>query len=95
MSGAHEPTPWMVDGIGIIRTSECGVGIRLASPWIEDAWNGHAGAIANAEFIVRACNNFDSLVDALREALAVATRNEDGDFADRALDALLKAGADR
>jgi hypothetical protein len=37
----------------------------------------------------------DDLIAALREALSVATRNEDGDFADRSRAVLLKAGADR
>jgi hypothetical protein len=95
MSAAHTPTPWIAEDNGHFWQINTANGLVADLVESTHMFDGTDAGEANAEFIVRACNSFDSLVDALRETLAVATRNEDGDFADRARDALLKAGADR
>jgi hypothetical protein len=68
---AHTPTPWRVGHEGCIEGTQGDFSqgdlsfIPLASPWQEDAWDGHPQAVANARFIVRAVNSHDELVAAL------------------------------
>lgn len=72
---AHAKTPWRVDEDGMLREDEdigYGEGIALATPWREGAWDGNPAAIANAEFIVRAVNAHEDLVEALRRVTATA-----------------------
>jgi hypothetical protein len=56
----HTPTPWRVAEDGAIRAN--------CNEWIADTY--HPRRITNAKFIVRAVNNFDDLVAALKEAIA-------------------------
>src|SRR5690606_35641585 len=44
------------------------VGIKIATPWIEGAWDHDDEAKANAAYIVTACNAYPSLLNGLREA---------------------------
>lgn len=44
------------------------IGIKIATPWIEGAWDGDEEANANAAFIVRACNSHYELLEALEKA---------------------------
>lgn len=52
--------------------------------------NGSHSHQENAAFIVRAANHHEDLVASLEETLAVAVRNETGEFADRAQSLLQK-----
>jgi hypothetical protein len=63
----HTPTPWKVQHDGCIMGPS--FFIKIASPWIEEAWTGDAEARANAAFIVQAVNSFDAMKKAL-EAFA-------------------------
>ncbi len=71
MSGEtkHAPTPgpWHADGCKV-RATNTSIVVCLPSP---DSGVNVEQAIANAAFIVRACNSHDALVAALEKALEV------------------------
>jgi hypothetical protein len=60
MSAAHTPTPWELGGKATIRSA--------VTPRYVATLENNSERAANAAFIVRAVNNFDSLVAALKEA---------------------------
>jgi hypothetical protein len=76
---SHTPLPWAISqGFSapyygtepahyVAGPNPNAIGIKLASPWIEGAWEDDAEAKANAEFIVRACNTHYGLVEALTD----------------------------
>lgn len=80
---AHTPLPWGVSYGFSIDLNDYGkggavyvggpnpnqIGIKLATPWIEGAWDDDEEAKANAAFIVRACNAHYALVAALEAIL--------------------------
>lgn len=72
--GKHTSLPWSISHgydlsnlDGFASSYVCGpdpnsIGIKIATPWIEGAWDDDAEAKANAEFIVTACNaHYDNL----------------------------------
>lgn len=71
----HTPTPWCISYGQDQKTGEVAEyvsaegrnmhGIKLATPWVEDAWDEDPEAKANARFIVKAVNSHDELVAAL------------------------------
>ena len=77
MEAEHTPTPWSIE-----RNKERGIiwidALDAPSEGIADLYHRHGigtedfvakrDAEANAAFIVRACNSFDALVAALKEA---------------------------
>lgn len=65
-------------------------GIKLASPWVEGAWDDDAEAAANAEFIVRACNVHYELLSALK-AMVLNDKHTYRDCHKAALAAIAKA----
>jgi hypothetical protein len=69
VSAERTPGPWDVDDCGIIRYNEGNDLLVIASPWEESAWDCEPKAVANARFIVTACNAFPELVATLREML--------------------------
>jgi hypothetical protein len=60
----HTPTPWMLGGKASIKSQRRG----YATDYIATLEQGRDRA-ANAEFIVRAVNNFDDLIAALKEGI--------------------------
>ncbi len=66
----HTPTPWRITGYGIIGGIEDGSGQTVAQaqerPSRKRSEPDHE-RLANAAFIVRACNAHDALVEALVE----------------------------
>jgi hypothetical protein len=75
-NATHTPLPWALSyGFSLPRISRSAsyiapaspeiVGIKLATPWVEGAWDDDEEAAANAEFIVRACNAYYELREAL------------------------------
>jgi len=84
MSAQHTPTPWAYrpnefDDWGWIRAANGDlVAVAKASPWLtaEDFTLFREiksdPAIANAAFIVRACNSHDALVEALTKLISAA-----------------------
>ena len=68
-SAKHTPTPWKVfyaknNGQKILGVGqETGEGITNSQGWL---WGEDHEAKANAEFIVRACNSHDALVESLK-----------------------------
>ena len=65
MSAAHTPTPWVANNCAIETVAE--PSYVIGSVYEGDAVDiDSATADANAEFIVRAVNNFDGLVAALQ-----------------------------
>ena len=104
MSAKHTPLPWgishgfnLTTGAGSRADYVCGpnpdsIGIKLASPWQEGAWDDDPEANANAEFIVRACNSHYELYEALKDFVAAADRGHVSMEIDRAArDALANA----
>jgi hypothetical protein len=96
----HTPLPWSIsygfDRGGsradyVAGPNPKSIGIKLASPWIEGAWDDDAEAKANAAFIVRACNSHYALVEALVEALRHADPIECSAWAGKATRALAEA----
>lgn len=73
--------PWKADGHHV-RTSDAGIG----APYIIAKGRN---AKANARLIAAAPDLYTALI----ETLEIATRNEEGEFADRARSALAKAAA--
>jgi hypothetical protein len=71
---AHTPTPWSdIHGfLGKAGGHDCDY-LKIRSPWREESWDDDQEAADNAEFIVRAVNSHDSLVDVAEEVLASAT----------------------
>ena len=65
-NAGHDPLPWEAASDGCLRRAgqECGF-LKIASPWIESAWDGDEAALSNAAFIVRACNSHYELLEAL------------------------------
>lgn len=70
MSAGHTPLPWEAASDGCLRrATPSGMDfLRIASPWVESAWNCDETAEANAAFIVRACNSHYELLEALEKA---------------------------
>jgi hypothetical protein len=71
VAAKHTPTPWeQSDAFGATEVGTCVKAVAdnnmIASC---TGYYGRDGAIANAAFIVRACNSHDNLVDALQEAV--------------------------
>lgn len=67
---SHTPTPWALDKDGCIFAGGNRFDmLKLYTGWVEEAWLGDAEALANAEFIVRACNGHADLVAALENFL--------------------------
>lgn len=83
MTGQHTPTPWVRRGLALEAD-------KKIIAWIVERFDPKEHN-ATANFICRAVNAHEELVEALKETLAVAARNEEGDFADRARAALAKA----
>ncbi len=52
------------------------IGIKLATPWVEGAWDDDKEAAANAEFIVRACNSHYVLSEALEPFVVTKSGDE-------------------
>ena len=70
------PRPWWAEDDGTLRHGNGISFVKLISPWIEQAWNGDAEAIANSHLIAAAVNAHDALLagrDRLRQALDIAT----------------------
>lgn len=66
MDTKHTATPWAVTVGGVITSGDDLLsGIKLISPWIEDAWDNDPEALANSSLIVRAVNAHDRYVLAL------------------------------
>ncbi|MBW3096846.1 hypothetical protein [Pseudohoeflea coraliihabitans] len=99
----HTPGPWAfeVNVWGSILSTDYGEAenLKAGRAWDEDIsiaanvdWDviGEEEIAANARLIAAA----PELLEALEETLIVATRNEDGDFADRARAAIAKAKGD-
>ena len=88
MNAAHTPTPWHVvtiDGsIGSIE-AEDGSPVAQAQPRGTLRHPDHAERRANADFIVRAVNCHDDLVDALEAFLDVGNCKASRDMAIAAL----------
>lgn len=64
----HTPTPWRNDqkpDALIVCDAEGGSIADCAPP---GPWMGHKTALANAAFIVRACNSHDALVEYVRSS---------------------------
>lgn len=59
----HTPTPWEVDNHGIIFHGKTQIGTVATQPMYKEAPEGTTEA--NARFIVKACNNYEKLVEAL------------------------------
>lgn len=78
---AHTPTPWRVGQGGRIEGTQGDFSqgdfsfIPLASPWQEEAWDGHPQAVANAALIVRAVNSHDELVALLKRCERILNRH--------------------
>lgn len=67
------------------------IGIKLATPWIEGAWDDDPEAEANAAYIVWAANNAQALLSALEDLVGWLESNQrtiDGEFS---MDELLEA----
>jgi hypothetical protein len=103
---AHTPLPWSIShGYAapyfaaepahyVSGPKAESVGIKLASPWREGAWDDDPEAKANAEFIVHACNAHYELVAALREALdMVVDATRDGNYSVSEFNALVALAA--
>ena len=73
MATKHTPTPWRRSTTNpfAINTAEGGASRAIAEvstgEWMPDVFVGANEAIANAEFIVRACNSHDELLAALSD----------------------------
>lgn len=68
MTQTHTPTPWKLDSTHM----ENDILIRAERATVALVNYGQKNAMANAAFIVRACNRdhaFDALVEALRDVL--------------------------
>lgn len=67
MDTMHTATPWAVTVGGVITSGDDLLsGIKLISPWIEDAWDDDPEALANSALIVQAVNAHADLVNALQ-----------------------------
>lgn len=73
----HTPIPWNNSGLGIITAYHPGK-VQIIGD-VTTASTTEEEQEANANFIVRACNNHESLLDACRTALVAATETHDGD----------------
>lgn len=64
------PLPWEAAPDGCLRreTPSGTDFLPIASPWVESAFTGDETAVANAEYIVAACNAYPDLIEGLREA---------------------------
>lgn len=79
IEGPGTALPWEAASDGCLRRQGEAFGfLPIASPWVESAFVCDETAIANAAYIVRACNSFPALVKAL-EAL---NRAADDSFVD-------------
>ncbi len=66
----HTPTPWFSSADGCIGTTEDGFNpIPHYSGMVEMAYYKEPLALANAEFIVRACNSHDEMIAAVEECI--------------------------
>lgn len=64
MAEQHSPLPWGWDGHNVTGLDGGVIPVEgIAQP---HGWPPDAQGIANAEFIVRACNSHEALVEALR-----------------------------
>lgn len=77
----HTPTPYYYEEeYGTIHGSDsfeiCGINTRMSSAKGMDFC--YAEQAANAEFIVRACNSHDELVEALKDAISLLEDRFDG-----------------
>jgi hypothetical protein len=79
---SHTETPWTIDGINVIGSDGQPV-CQLFGADERDILEDEANAIndANAEFLIRACNCHEELLEALRrlEFAARARENRAGD----------------
>jgi len=60
----HTPTPWKIAAVKRTRKGECDV-VSMESEYTNIASVYHS---ENAEFLVRACNTFDEMLEALHVA---------------------------
>ena len=106
MSTRHTDLPWKIveDGYPVesyvIRYNNCSnQGYFVARFFVKDAAvNSPFDAKANAEFIIRAANNFDALLEACKSALVLLDMfipsthgEEEGSIRDRIVSAIRKA----
>lgn len=82
---AHTPTPWVIDPLykAEVLTSDLR---ELVTCWSEECES-------NAEFIVRACNSHEALVEALRAVASLPGFEADEPYGVRVLSALALAEA--
>jgi len=73
MEAKHTPTPWYIWEHGTDTDPSCKIFAEKAG--IVQTIGGNDEA--NAQFIVRACNNFDDLLEALKEYQQVIERAKD------------------
>ena len=83
-AAGHTPGPWMTWGDGIVRHKGSGglLGVKIGSPWEEDAWcrdDADAETLANARLIVAAPALLEALIEMEREKSDYMTRNNLGD----------------
>ena len=89
MTHSHTPLPWAVSGIrtrceipsvlNIYSENENIKGWHIAVPYSDITDDEHIQSQADAEFIVRACNNHYQLVEALEWILKIADVNYEQD----------------
>jgi hypothetical protein len=91
----HTPTPWFNDGVYVCAAGDDIYGSSVATA-IDDGLTCNSVKIANAEFIVTACNSHEELLDALKAVLSEAEFlirfAPGGDKGDKS-DAMLRAHA--
>lgn len=75
MTVSHTPTPWAVEknsvnaeNGSVVSIAECGFSVPGQS-WSGTDYSTKEHQAANAEFIVRACNSHDQLVETVRKLL--------------------------
>lgn len=86
----HTPTPWSLDGVEWIDTEAGGYRFRRLSSWdqtiaLVQVDEDDEEQQANAEFIVRACNSHQDLMEALRSIADASDGTEIGTSELRAL----------
>ena len=66
MKTAHTPTPYHLDSFGDICATVNGIETIICQ-MLNHARIGRNDTLPNAEFILKACNSHDALVEALQE----------------------------